>query len=50
LTREIYFKARERLVVGDRPVPPDLLAKAEDEILIVDEDIIREKIAGLKGR
>jgi len=50
LTREIYFKARERLVVGDRPVPPDLLAKAEDEILIVDDDIIREKIAGLKGR
>ena len=50
LTREIYFKARDRLVVGDRPVPPDLLAKAEEEILIVDDDIIREKIAGLKGR
>jgi hypothetical protein len=50
LTREIYFTARPRLVVGDRPVPPDLLAKAEEEILIVDDDIIREKIAGLKGR
>jgi hypothetical protein len=50
LTREIYFNAKPRLVVGDRPVPPDLLAKAEEEVLIVDEDIIREKIAGLKGR
>jgi len=50
LTREIYFNAKPRLVVGDRPVPPDLLAKAEDEILIVDDDIIHEKIAGLKGR
>ncbi|MBP1703403.1 MAG: hypothetical protein H6Q38_2510 [Chloroflexi bacterium] len=50
LTREIYFNAKPRLVVGDRPVPPDLLAKAEEEVLIVDEDIIREKISGLKGR
>ena len=50
LTREIYFNAKPRLVVGDRPVPPELLAKAEEEIMIVDEDIIREKIAGLKGR
>ena len=29
LTREIYFKAKPRLVVGDRPVPPDLLDEAE---------------------
>lgn len=50
LTRETFLKAKERLVVGDRPVPADLLAKAEEEILIVDDDIIREKIAGLKGR
>jgi hypothetical protein len=50
LTRAIYNAAKARLVVGDRPVPQDLLEKAMEEILIVDEDIIHEKIAGLKGR
>ena len=50
LTRELYFDSKPRLVVGDRPVPPDLLAKAQEEILIADEDTIREHIAGLKGR
>jgi hypothetical protein len=50
LTREIYNKAKPRLVVGDRPVPPELMAKAEEALLVADEEIIREKIAGLKGR
>jgi len=50
LTREIYNKAKPRLVVGDRPVPPDLMAKAEEALLVADEETIREKIAGLKGR
>lgn len=50
LTRKLYFDSKPRLVVGDRPVPPDLLAKAQEEILIADEDTIREHIAGLKGR
>ena len=50
LTREIYNKAKPRLVVGDRPVPRELLDQAKAEIMIVDEDIIHEKIAGLKGR
>ena len=50
LTRELYFDSKPRLVVGDRPVPPNLLAKAQEEILIADEDTIREHIAGLKGR
>jgi len=50
LTREIYLKARPRLVVGDRPVPQDLLAEAEAEIKFADDDTIRERIAGLKGR
>jgi hypothetical protein len=36
--------------VGDRPVPPDLLAEAEAEIKFADDDTIRERIAGLKGR
>ncbi len=50
LTRELYFATKSRLVVGDRPVPPALLEAAEREIIVADEDMIREKIAGLKGR
>jgi hypothetical protein len=50
LTREIYFAAKPRLVVGDRPVPPDLLEVATREIMFADDDTIRERIAGLKGR
>ncbi len=33
LTRELFDRARSSLVVGRRPVPPDLLAKAETGIL-----------------
>ncbi len=50
LTREIYFAAKPRLVVGDRPVPQELLDEAEAEIKFADDDTIRERIAGLKGR
>jgi len=50
LTRELYFATKSRLVVGDRPVSPELLAVAEREIIVADEDMIREKIAGVKGR
>lgn len=50
LTRELYFKSKDRLVVGDRPVPEDLLTVAQEEIIVADEAAIREKIAGLKGR
>lgn len=50
LTREIYEKAKPRLVVGDRPVPNDLWEEATRAILYADEDAIRERIAGLKGR
>ncbi len=50
LTRELYFAAKPRLVVGDRPVPQDLMDKAEEAILFADDDTIRERIAGLKGR
>jgi hypothetical protein len=31
-------------------VPPELLEEAEAQILVADEDVIRERIAGLKGR
>jgi hypothetical protein len=50
LTRELYFNSKPRLVVGDRPVPQDLLEEAQREIIVADEATIREKIAGLKGR
>jgi hypothetical protein len=50
LTRKMYFDSKPRLVVGDRPVPEDLLAEAKEEIVVADEKLIREKIAGVKGR
>ncbi len=50
LTRDLYFASKPRLVVGDRPVPPDLLEVAEREIIIADEETINEKISGVKGR
>jgi len=50
LTREIYLKAKPRLVVGDRPVPKALMDEAMAEIKFADDDTIRERIAGLKGR
>ena len=42
--------SKPRLVVGDRPVPQDLLQEAQAEIKFADDDTIRERIAGLKGR
>jgi hypothetical protein len=50
LTRDIYNAAKPRLVVGDRPVPQDLFDEATAEIKFADDDTIRERIAGLKGR
>ena len=50
LTREIYFAAKPRLVVGERPVPKELMEEAEAEIKFADDNTIRERIAGLKGR
>jgi uncharacterized protein YlzI (FlbEa/FlbD family) len=50
LTRETYYKAKPRLVVGERPVPEDLMVEARAEIKYADEETIRERIAGLKGR
>jgi hypothetical protein len=50
LTREIYLKAKPRLVVGERPVPDDLWEESTKHILFADDDTIRERIAGLKGR
>jgi hypothetical protein len=33
LTRELFDRARSKLVVGRRPVPDDILAQAEAKIL-----------------
>src|SRR5512135_1246096 len=50
LSKELYYKTKPRLVVGDRPVPRDLLETAMREILVADEDTISEHICGVKGR
>jgi hypothetical protein len=50
LDRETYLKAKQRLVVGDRPVPQELMDEAMLDIKFADDDVIRERIAGLKGR
>jgi hypothetical protein len=50
LTRELYFANKDRLVAGERPVPPELMEVAEKEIIIATEDDILEKILGAKRR
>lgn len=50
LTRELYFANKERLVAGERPVPPELMQVAEREIIIASEEDILEKILGAKRR
>lgn len=50
LTRDLYFKAKDRLVAGERPVPADLMEVAEREIIVASEDDILEKILGAKRR
>lgn len=50
LTRDLYFRNRERLVAGERPVPDDLMEVAEREIIVATEDDILEKILGAKRR
>lgn len=50
LSKELYYETKPRLVVGDRPVPRDLLGQAMAGIIIADEETINEKICGVKGR
>jgi hypothetical protein len=50
LTKEIYNAAKPRLVVGDRPVSKELMDEATADLKFADDDTIRERIAGLKGR
>ncbi len=50
LTRDLYFETKPRLVAGMRPVPPALLDKAMQAVVVADEQTISEKICGVKGR
>ena len=50
LTRDLYFANKDRLVAGERPVPPELMEVAEREIIVASEDDILEKILGAKRR
>jgi hypothetical protein len=50
LTRELYFGNKDRLVAGERPVPPKLMEVATREIIVASEDDITEKILGAKKR
>jgi len=50
LTKELYYKHKDRLVAGERPVPEELLAVAEKEILVASEDDILEKILGARRK
>ena len=50
LSRALYFETKPRLVVGDRPVPQELLDVAMREIIVADEETINVKICGVKGR
>ena len=50
LTRELYYANKDRLVAGERPVPPELMEVAEKEIIISTEDDIMEKILGAKRK
>ncbi|MGD9402883.1 MAG: hypothetical protein PVF95_11515 [bacterium] len=45
LTRDLYFESRDRLVVGERPVPQDLVEKAKT-ILPVPEDQLIKQVTG----
>lgn len=50
LTRELYFRNKDRLVAGERPVPKEIMEIAEREIIVASEDEILEKILGARRR
>jgi hypothetical protein len=45
LTRDLYFASKDRLVVGERPVPDELIEKAK-VITPVEEDTLIEQVTG----
>jgi hypothetical protein len=50
LSKELYYATKDRLVVGDRPVPQALMDEAMADIIVVDEKTVAQKICGVKGR
>jgi hypothetical protein len=42
LTRDLYFEAKDRLVVGQRPVPEDLLETAREISVVTEEQLLRQ--------
>ena len=48
LTRDLYFDARGRLVVGERPVPEDLLESARTITVPEEEALIRQVTGRVK--
>jgi hypothetical protein len=49
LTRDLYFAAKDRLVVGERPVPEDLLQKASTITVAEEETLIKQVTGRLKA-
>jgi hypothetical protein len=49
LTPDLYFDARERLVVGERPVPEDLMETAA-AIDVLEEEALVRQVTGRKAR
>ena len=45
LTRDLYFKAKDRLVVGERPVPEDLIESART-ITVLEEEALIKQVTG----
>lgn len=48
LTRDLYFAAKDRLVVGERPVSDDLLKKAATITVLEEEALIQQVVGKLK--
>jgi hypothetical protein len=45
LTRDLYFESKDRLVVGERPVPADLIEEAK-VITPVEEELLIKQVTG----
>jgi hypothetical protein len=49
LTRDLYFGAKSRLVVGERPVPEDLMRTASTITVLAEETLVKQ-VTGRKAR
>jgi hypothetical protein len=48
LTRDLYFASKERLVVGERPVPEELMKKASVITPVEEETLIKQVTGGIR--